>query len=213
MDDTIPRSTLYLLEQDLSLPLGCAEPNDMDISMPPQIRMQYHFFLADTSLRIILSRITTSLSTRPENNKYYHHQGHHYHHHRSNPYHVGKLAPQPFFFSELKQQLEDWEAHVPTLLEWSSEPGRGTISSVGTRIKLTYWFSGLQLARLAIQMALHDTNARLSLQEWSLVQQGVVAGINLVKTFIFERANVDVIAGNRYVLYSLPTRRFWVHAC
>jgi len=181
----IPESPLYLLEQDLPLPLGCEEPNEIEMRMPLQIRMQYHFFLADTSLRMILARITNVSSSPSENKSRDHHR-------------LPDVSSSTALLSELRQQLDEWEAHVPIFLQWSSSPGRGIISPVGTRLKLTYWFSRLQISRPAIETALHDQHARLSVLEWSLLQQGVSAAIDMVKTFVLEKASIDVLSGNRY---------------
>ncbi|KAL2838974.1 hypothetical protein BJY01DRAFT_250713 [Aspergillus pseudoustus] len=182
LDDTIPESPLYLLEQDLPLPLGCEEPKEIEMRMPLQIRMQYHFFLADTSLRMILARVTNMFSNAQN---------------KSRDYRLPDASSSAVLLNELRQQLDEWEVHVPVFLEWSSTPGSGTISPVGTRLKLTYWFSRLQISRPAIELALRDQNARLSILEWGLLQQGVVAAINLVKTFVLEKASIDVLAGNR----------------
>lgn len=173
-----PRSLLYCLEDHLTLPLGCDEPNTAHLKA--FTRTTYTYFLAEMSLKAIISRILEA----PDLNYFSNH----------NP--AGNVQISPLI-QELKLQLEAWELSVPTFLDWSPQVRKGTSVPVGIRLKLLYWFARFSLARPLILHVLDDSSYSISFHGWTFFQDGLLAGLNMAKIAVLDDRDIDVIMGNR----------------
>lgn len=194
IDDTLPRSLLYQLEDSLPLPVGCDE---LDLShLPVRARTMLLFFLAEMSLKAIGERICTTRNLEfciQETSN-------------------GIVAVLPLF-QELRRQLDEWVESVPSFLEWSSEPNKGVRSPLGIRVKLLYWFVRFSLFRPLILRVLHDSSSRFPILGWTLFHEGLHAGLTLINVSISEQSDIDVIMGNRYVLNIRHLHTFCPQAC
>lgn len=167
----LPRSFLYQLEDRLPLPLGCDE--HATVHMKRDSRTTYTFFLAEMSLKGIIAHILEI----PESFQ-------------------SEVDNSPLI-QELKTQLDGWEASVPSFLGWSPDATKGVTSLVGVRLKLLYWYARFSISRSLINHALHDLEHRLSFIGWMVFQDGLLAGLNMIKVSILEEADIDIIMGNR----------------
>ncbi|RDL35180.1 uncharacterized protein BP5553_07111 [Venustampulla echinocandica] len=177
---SFPRSSLYQLEDRLPLPLGCDESDTASLSSSVRTVRTYTFFLAEMSLKSTLARIIsitggdsyleTSLNSSVE------------------------ISP---LMQELNAQIGEWVISLPSFLDWSPEPTRGTCSPIATRLKLIYWFTRLSLSKSHILHVLHDSDHQLPFLGWKFFQDGILAGVNMIKVSVMEESEVDVIMGNR----------------
>ncbi len=178
IDETLPRSSLHELEDTLPLPLGCDE---LDLShLPIRLRTMLTYFLAEMSLKAISERIFTT----PDLEFYV-----------QDP-RTGSVDVSPLF-QELRRQLDEWIASVPSFLGWSPEVMKGLSSPLGIRVKLMYWFVRFSIFRPLIQRILHDPNSLFPIHGWTLFREGLHAGLNLINVSILEQSDIDVFIGNR----------------
>jgi hypothetical protein len=179
--DSFPRSSLYHLEDRLPLPLGCDESGT--VNLKTSVRTVYTFFLAEMSLKSTLARIISTAG------------GDHCVQKSSN----SRVEISPLI-QELNVQIDAWVTSLPSFLDWSPEPTRGTCSPVATRLKQIYWFARLSLSRPLILHVLYDLNHQLPFLGWKCFQDGILAGVNMIKVSIMEESDIDVIIGNRSVI-------------
>ncbi|KAF8854898.1 hypothetical protein BDZ45DRAFT_627092 [Acephala macrosclerotiorum] len=177
---SFPSSLLYQLENNLTLPLGYDEPNS--VHLKAFARTTYTYFLAEMSLKAIISRILEAPGLN----------------HLSNHNFAGSVEVSPIV-QELKLQLEEWELTVPTFLDWSPQARKGTSVPVGIRLKLLYWFARFSLARPLILHVLDDSSYRLPFHGWTFFQDGLLAGLNMVKIAIPDERDINIIMGNRLI--------------
>lgn len=169
---------LFQLEDTLRLPGGCDEIGTAHL--PEPFRTIQTFFLAEMSLKSILARIIAT----PDSDFFL----------------EGTLdgtIEQSPLFQELRTQLDRWVGSLPTFVDWSIEPNKGEPSSIATRLKLFYWFAHISLFRPLILYVLKDPSQKLTFTVWKLFQDGLMAGLNMVKISILEETDIDVIVGNR----------------
>lgn len=148
--------------------------------MKTSVRTVYTFFLAEMSLKAILSRI----------------------HATPNPEYFVQNAPNGNIeisplIRELKNQLTTWEASLPSFLGWSPEPRRGVAFPTGMRLKLLYWFARFSLFKPLIVHFLQDPTNQLPFLGWKSFQDGLLAGLNMIRISTLEDSEVDAIMGNR----------------
>ncbi len=98
---------------------------------------------------------------------------------------------------ELKLQLDDWKASIPDFLGWSDIPSKGISAQISTRVKFTYWFARFAMIIPILNKVLCDQNYQLPFFGWSLFQEGLQAGFNMIKVAVLEDADMDLIMGNR----------------
>lgn len=185
VDNTLPRSCLSQFEETFSLPLPCEEPTNKQ--MPMRVRHAFTFFLAEMSLRAILERIITT----PDLESYTRETSEH-------PGFVSGIKLSPLLH-ELRQQLDTWALRLPTDLDWSVEPGYGAPSAIGTRLKLLYWFARFSLLRPMMLRILHDSTLQSHFRLCEPFREAVLSTLTMVKVFIMERPDIDVLMANRYV--------------
>lgn len=179
VDNTLPQSSLYLLEESLALPLGCDA--SLRPSMQVQTRNAFMFFLAEMSLRTTVARIITIPGL--EDNI----QG-------PSEYVGAEISP---LTKELRSQLDGWASRLPDCLGWSVEPGKGASSPLAKRLKLLYWFARFALYRPLILHTQQNPSLRLQNIEWSLLHEGLLSALTLTKVFLTEEPDIDIIEGNR----------------
>lgn len=185
----LPQSRLYDFEELFSLPLPCEEPTNKN--MPIRVRNLYTFFLADTSLRAILERIltTSGLVTCVQGFPTQTGCG-------------GSITLSPII-QELRQQLDTWVLRLPPDFDWSVEPGCGNLAPVGTRLKLLYWFARFSILRPTILQLLSDSSLEPRLLQWEPFREGLQPALTMVKVYLVELPDVDVLMANRYVIQEL----------
>lgn len=182
VDNTLPQSSLYLLEESLALPLGCdASPRS---SMQVQTRDAFMFFLAEMSLRTTVARIVAIPTLENNVNS----PG------SSSEQIATGVSP---LTRELRSQLDGWATRLPDCLGWSVEPGKGVSSPLAKRLKLLYWFARFALYRPLILRTQHDPSLRLQNLEWSLLHEGLLSALTLTRVFLIEEPDIDIIEGNR----------------
>lgn len=169
-----------MLEDCFPLPLGC--DLSADINLPPRIRNELAFFLAETSLRAIMMRI---LRTPDLENCVLHLSEH------------GRRPEVSPLFQELRNQFDEWTLSLPSFFDWSAEPAKGAVSPLPTRLRLIYWFARFALFRPLVLRTLHDPSHRFSLLEFTLLQDGLLAALAFIKVAAWEEPEVDFIMGNR----------------
>jgi hypothetical protein len=177
--DTLPRSRLCDLEHCLPLPLGCDEPVMTHVKKSSK-RTIYLFFLAETSLKNILAQI---LSISAQDSQLQESQ-------------IAIITVSPVIM-ELEKQLAAWKDKVPHYLGWSSEPMKGELLPLATRLKMIFWFSRFSLFTSLVLDILDDPDRPLNMTSWSCLQDGLSAGLILVKVFVLEKMQVDAITGKR----------------
>jgi len=138
------------------------------------------FFLAEMSLKAIANRIVTAADLEfyiqdPKTG-------------------IVELSP---LFRELRRQLDEWIASVPSFLDWSPEPTKGISSPLGTRVKLMYWFVRFSLFRTLIKRVLNNSGSLFPILGWTLFREGLHAGLALINVAILEHSDISVIMGNR----------------
>jgi hypothetical protein len=176
--DSLTRSLLFQLEERLPLPLGCDESGTTHLTS--SVRTTYTFFLAEMSLKAILARILSITDLEYSVTNVPH----------------GNIQVSPLL-QELRTQIDSWEASLPCFLHWSPEANQGASFSVGTRLKLLYWFTRFSLFGTLLVKLLHDSNHQFPFLEWTFFQEGLLAGVNMVKVSTLEELDIDVIMGNR----------------
>ncbi|KIW13589.1 hypothetical protein PV08_08778 [Exophiala spinifera] len=201
VDSSLPQSSLYLLEESLALPLGCdASPRS---SMQVQIRDAFMFFLAEMSLRTTLARIIALPSVESNIDT----PG------ASFDHNLGVAAEVSPLTRELRSQLDGWAARLPDCLGWSPEPGKGVSSPLARRLKLLYWFARFALYRPLILVAQQHPTLRLQNLEWSILHEGLLSALTLVRAFVTEDPDVDIFEGNKILsaIYAVKTMT-WTHS-
>jgi len=173
--DFLPKSNLCRLEQYLPLPLGCEEAET--VQMPHSTRLIYTFFLADMSLKSILARILASPDLGFEILN-------------------GDAFARPVT-NELCTQLTLWKQSLPSFLDWNSGPNKGTVSAVGSRLKLVYWFAQFSLHQSLIAQILGNLDRPIHFSSWSLFQDALDVGFALLEVVVREEADIDVMMGSR----------------
>lgn len=148
--------------------------------MQPATRIIYTFFLAEISLKAIWTRVHETLPNQllqGEDSNY-------------------QLSPVA---KELEAQLAKWTQEVPEFLDWSIKPDEGTLTQVGTRVKLLYWCARFLLYRPLVQYVVSNPEASLSIQSWVLFQSALNTGISLARVFLVEESETEPILYTRYV--------------
>lgn len=190
IDSTLPRSNLSRFEELFPLPLPCDEADNKDL--PPRIKTHFVFFLAEMSLRGILENILIApeldncMRDSPHSNQF-------------------TCRPSPLI-QELRSQLDTWILRLPANLDWSVEPACGIQTGQGTRVKLLYWYARFALHRPMMLHILDDNSLQSHFLLWEPFREGLLPALNLIKVFVAERPDIDVIMANRYVKCSKPTR-------
>lgn len=182
IDNTFPRSNLSRYEELFPLPLACDEADSKD--RPAHINTHFVFFLAEMSLRAILENILIT----PELENY-------------SPL-PGQFTSRSRFSpvtQELQSQLDTWILRLPANLDWSVEPTCGVQSGQGTRVKLLYWYARFAIHRPMMRRTLQDETLQSHFLLWEPFREGLLPALNLVKVFVTEQPDIDVIMANRYV--------------
>jgi hypothetical protein len=176
--EIMPSSSLFQLEDTLRLPSGCNEVGTAHL--PEPFRTIQTFFLAEMGLKSILARIIAT----PDSDFFLEGPA------------DGTIERSPLFH-EHRTQLDRWVSSLPTFVDWTIEPRKGELSPVATRLKLFYWFALISLFRPLIRYVLRDPGQKLPFAVWKLFQDGLLAGLNMVKISVVEETDIDVIVGNR----------------
>ncbi|KIW10690.1 hypothetical protein PV08_11654 [Exophiala spinifera] len=178
--DTLPPSRLAELESYMPLPLGCDESSLSHLKA--HTRLIYMFFLAETSLKLILFR-TKSLWTHTS---------------RGREAEPAILANSPVVL-ELKKQLDVWEDNLPVSLDWKREATKGGEPQLAIRLRLTFWLARFYLFEPVILHVLDNVGSQFSLDVWTSFTHGLSAGTTLVRELLKERLGIDCITGKRQV--------------
>lgn len=174
----MPSSPLLRLEDTLHLPTGCNEVGTAHL--PEPFRTIQTFFLAEMGLKSILARIIAT----PNSDLFIEGPA------------DGTIERSPLFH-EHRTQLDQWVSSLPKFVNWDTEPRKGELSLVATRLKIFYWFALVSLFKPLILYVLRDPGQKLPFAVWKLFQDGLLAGLNMIKISVVEETDVDVIVGNR----------------
>ena len=98
---------------------------------------------------------------------------------------------------ELGYQLREWRGKLPTFLDWSPQPQRGSLSPVATRLKLTYWLAKFSLYRPLITRVLADIDHPVPFRFWSLFHDALGAGFTLIQVLVSEDTDINVLLGHQ----------------
>ncbi|KAJ5411472.1 uncharacterized protein N7487_005831 [Penicillium crustosum] len=172
----LPLTCLSKLEHLLPLPLGCEE--SATLHMQPATRIIYTFFLAEISLKAILTRVYETPPNQLLQGEYSNYQ----------------LSPVA---NELEAQLAKWTQEIPEFLDWSIQPDEGTLTQIGTRVKLLYWLARFLLYRPLVQYVALNPEASLGIQSWVLFQSALDTGAHLVRVFLVEESETEPILYTR----------------
>jgi len=98
---------------------------------------------------------------------------------------------------ELRNQLGLWKQSLPSFLGWSTQPTGGETSLPAMRLKYLYWFARFLLFKPLVLYVLCHAGYSFPLSSWTFFQEGVQAGLTLVKVSLLEKIEWDIIIGNR----------------
>lgn len=187
----LPQSRLSEFEELFSLPLPCEEPTNKNMSI--RVRNLYTFFLADTSLRAILERTLTTSGLTTSVQGFHMQTG------------CGSSITFSPIIQELRQQLDTWVLRLPPNFDWSVEPGCGTLSPVGTRLKLLYWFARFSVLRPTVLHILSVSPLQPRFLQWEPFRESLQPALTMVKVYLVEQSDVDVLMANRSVVQEALT--------